>query len=398
MDAAPHRWRFAYTGPAIRAGPGSVAELSDECAAHGIDGALVVTGETVGATGTVMEPVRAGLGEHLAAVSAVTTPEKRFETAVEVAERFAESGADALLGLGGGSSLDVARIAAVIAGATTPPDAIRDQLLAGAPVAVPDTTPPVLAVPTTLAGAAISQGAGIAVMDGASGEVTGTGLSDPSLMPRAVIADPALTATTPPEILRKAAMNGFNKGIESLYAANRASITDATAMRGLSVLSETLPALAAADPTPADLTPIVNGLTLVQYGISQPGGTTLSILHAFGHALSRPYPLQQGVAHAIVTPAVLEYLFANVDGRRDLLAQALGRPNDPTPAAAVVEAIRDLRTALGLAERLREVAGPTPDEFPEVAAAVLADPFMANAPPGLTATQGELIEVLETAY
>jgi alcohol dehydrogenase class IV len=45
---------------------------------------------------------------------------------------------------------------------------------------------------------------------------------------------------------------------------------------------------------------------LVQYGVLRPGGTTLSIIHAFGHWLTRSYDVQQGAAHAIVAPQVLE--------------------------------------------------------------------------------------------
>ncbi|PSP49983.1 alcohol dehydrogenase, partial [Halobacteriales archaeon QH_7_69_31] len=119
-------FRFDYAPGTIRYGEGCVDALAEELAAVGADDAMVVTGRTVGSTAAVMEPVRAGLGDRLAAEFAETTPAKRFETAGAGAERFADSGADALVAVGGGSSLDVARIIAALSAAADPPDVVHD--------------------------------------------------------------------------------------------------------------------------------------------------------------------------------------------------------------------------------------------------------------------------------
>ena len=73
-----------------------------------------------------MEPVRAGLGDRLAAEFVETTSAKRFETAVAGAERFADCGADALVAVSGGSSLDVAKIMAALSAAHDTSEAARD--------------------------------------------------------------------------------------------------------------------------------------------------------------------------------------------------------------------------------------------------------------------------------
>jgi alcohol dehydrogenase len=258
---------------------------------------------------------------------------------------------------------------------------------------------PTVAVPTTLAGADLSTVAGVTA-EPSSGLVPAPasgGVSDPRLMPDVVLYDPGLFATTPDRVLRGSAMNGFDKGIETLYARPSTPITDATAMRGLRLLREGFPDLGAQGASRATLGSVIRGTMLVQYGISRPGETTLSIIHAFGHGL-REHGLQQGVAHAVVAPAVLAYLFDRVPARRHLLAEALGVGDAPDAAAAVVDAVADVRDALDLPARLRDVDGPEPDDFPAVAERILGDGFMRNAPSGLDPTADGIEGVLRDAW
>jgi alcohol dehydrogenase len=223
-------------------------------------------------------------------------------------------------------------------------------------------------------------------------------------MPAVTIYDPGVVATTPAGVLSASAMNGFDKGIETVYARNATPITDATASRGLGVLAPALRDLGAtlesgsASPEPETLTRVLEGIVLVQYGVSRPEGVTLSLLHAFGHALTKTYPVQQGAAHGVIAPHALNYLFAQCDGRRRLLAEAFGVADADDPAEAIVSEVASVRDALGLPTRLRDVDGPDPDDVPQVARAVLADSFMTNAPADLDATREGIEGVLRDAY
>ncbi|WP_256301426.1 iron-containing alcohol dehydrogenase family protein [Haloarchaeobius salinus] len=393
--------RFAYDAPTLRFGGGSVASLGAELAAAGCERALVVCGSTVGATDAVMEPVRAGLGDRLAGEFPRTTPDKRLSTAYDGVAAMRRHDADALVAVGGGSSIDVAKVMSVLRADDRAPDRVGAELAETGTVSIPDgELTPIFAVPTTLAGADISQVAGITAHPSSSlvtAFVAG-GVWDERLMPTTVVGDAELVATTPESVLVGSAMNGFDKGLETLYASTRTPVTDGTASRGLRLLAEHLPRLGQEGATPDVLEPVVEGTTLVQYGISRPSETTLSVVHAFGHGLTRGYEVQQGVAHAVVVPHVLRYLFEHVDGRRDLLADALGVGDAADPADAVVESVTAVRDSLGLPTRLCEVDGPEPDGFPSVAEAVLADSFMRNKPPGLDPTQAEIEAVLEAAY
>ena len=395
-------YRFAYEPGAVRYGAGAAGDLDDELAAQGAERALVVSGQTVGTTPGVIDPVREGLGDRLAGVLAETTPDKLVSTALDVVEAMEAEGADALVGLGGGSSIDVAKAAAAIAskdGEGADRTAVGAELEETGTIAVEGEAPPVVAVPTTLAGADLSQVAGINA-DPATCPVESPvdgGVSDPALMSAAVVGDPELVATTPASVLTASAMNGFDKGVETLYTSAATPITDATAVRGLDVLTDALPELGER-VTVGTAGPALEGLLLVQYGISRPDGGTLGLIHAFGHGLTAYSDIQQGAAHAVIAPHALRYLFGEVDGRRELLAAALGVDGADDPAEAVVETVADVRDGLGLPARLRDTDGPGPHQFTDVARAVVDDPLVVNLPEGLELTVEEMEGILEAAH
>ncbi|MDZ7687389.1 MAG: iron-containing alcohol dehydrogenase family protein [Halobacteriales archaeon] len=393
-------FRFEYDPPVLRYGEGCVRDLGDEVAKQGHETALVVCGSNVGDS-EAAELVHEGLGDRLAGVFAETTPDKRLETAYDALEEMRESDADVLVGLGGGSSLDVARVAAVLATRDETREEVARDFSRKRILALDGSPPPVFAVPTTLAGADMSNAGGVTLssdtglLDGEEldDDVSGA-FSDARLMPSAVFHDPAVFATTPRSALAGSAMNGFNKGIETLYSSNATHVTDATASRGTRLLKDGLLAYGREE---GGLDDAAEGIALVQYGISRGATSTVSVIHAFGHALTHDSGLQQGVAHAVVTPHVLRYLFEKdgVDAKRRLVADALCVEDD---AEAVVGAVEEVRDTLNLPTRLRDVDGPEPEEFDEVAGLVVKDYFMPNAPEGLDATRDEMRDVLEKAW
>ena len=394
----PHAYRFDYESPVIVSGRGSTADLATEVAACDAERALVVTGRTVGSTDAVMDPVREGLGDRLAGVFAETTPEKRLATAVEGLREMEAAGADALVAVGGGSSLDTAKAIATLAATDDSPEEMAAEFESGGLLAVKGSPPPIVAVPTTLAGADLSMVAGVTATpeNGFVSEETSGACYDRRLMPGAVVFDADLFETTPDAVLAGSAMNGFDKGIETLYSRAATPVTDATAARGIDRMREGLLAWAADEPDAMDT--VLEGYVLVQYGISRPGELTISLVHAFGHGLRHAFGMQQGTAHAVMAPHALEFLFEQVDGRRDLLADALGVADADDPAAAVVDAVAEVRDALDLPARIRDVEGTDREALPEVARDVVADSFMANAPADFEPSAAEIERVLDAAW
>lgn len=389
-------FRFEYDPGTIAYGRDSVADLETELARLDSERALVITGETVGTTSAVIDPVREGIGDRLAGVFAETTPKKRLTTAIAAADRLREEDADAVVSLGGGSSLDITTVASMLAADDRSREAIRAEFEERGTLSLSSGLP-VVAVPTTLAGADLSVGAG--VTDRTDGIIRG-GVFDGRLMPAALFYDPALIETTPHEVLCASAMNGFDKGVESLYARNATPVTDATASRGLTLLNRGLPRLGAGERDEQTLHDAIVGTMLVQYGASRGEGTTLSLIHAFGHGIARGFSVQQGGAHGIIAPHALRFLFDHVDGRRDQLADALGvtaKTPDET-AEAVIESVTEIRDALGLPASLRSIDDLSKDDLPEIATAVASDGFISNTPPELETSETALEDVLHEAW
>ena len=396
------RFSFSYQPGTLMYGAGIVDELGAELDRLGCSRALIVCGSTVGATTPVIDPVTAGAGDRLVGVFDKTSAEKYLATVLEGARRVDSTDADVLVGLGAGSSLDTTKLVSVLAAHDDPAAAAR-RMVADGTVHLPDGDPlPTVMIPTTLAGADLSVVAGTRLAldsDPVNDEVESVGVADERLMPAAGFYDPALFEHTPTPVLTGSAMNGFDKGLEMVYSRDHTAITDATATHGLGLLGRGLPTLGTESPAFED---IVRGLLLVQYGLSTAETYRASLIHAFGHGFSRRYDATQGVIHAILAPHVLRYLFEEVDGRRNLLAGALGIEteslSDAATAEAVIAEVETVRDAMDLPVRLRTVDGLDQSHFPAIVETIMNDSFMTNVPAGLDPTEAVVTDVLEAAW
>jgi alcohol dehydrogenase len=399
----PDTFDYDHCGVDLVYGRGRIAELGEDLAERGLERALVVCGSNVGANEDLMGPVREGLGDRLVGVFDGTRPSKAAVDASDGLERMREVDADALVAVGGGSSIDVARAMSVLdADGRTMDDLLAEAKAEGeggiAPVRSDgsDVTP-MVAVPTTFAGADVSSGGSLLVAsvdEPPVGQVDRVGIGDPRAAPVEVRYDPALFETTPMGALAGSAMNGFDKGLETIYGESPTPITDGTAIHGLSLLTDALPKLGDGDPGAMDRA--VTGIALVQFERST------NIVHAFGHGFSRRYPVQQGVVHAILVPHVLRYVFDRVDARRDLLARGLGVDteglSDEAVAEAVVERVAAVRDGLGLPARLRALDPVDRADAPAIAEFIMDDAALARSPPGLDPTADELEDVIHEAW
>ena len=396
---------FDFRPGTIRVGAGCTDELGAELGRRGLDRALLVAGRTVGTTPAVVDPIRNGLGDRLAGEFPETTPAKTLGAALAGLRTARERGADAVVAVGGGSTLDTAKVlCALSTHGESAGHVARDAVETGRLPLADDADPlPMVAVPTTLAGADLSDIAGTTLtlardVAGDSAPPSG-GVRDPRLMPTALFYDADLYRTTPTSILAASAMNGFDKGVEMLYSPLATPITDGTAARGLGLLRSGLGTLRETPMDDGRLADVLAGIVAVQYGLAGAEGYRASIIHAFGHSFSHGYDAHQGTIHGIVAPHVLRYVFDRVDGRRDLLASALGVA-DPAadPADAVIDAVVGVRDDLALPRRLRDVGGVERSDLPSVADAIHDDDLLAVAPDGIDPGVDEIESILDSAW
>lgn len=387
-----------YQPGAIHYGRGCVSTIGDRLAERDIESALVVCGRNVGTNRDLMDPLTAGLQGIDVELFAETTPAKHLETVYEGVDRLRETGADAVVAVGAGSSMDVARFIRLLDSAYRPLDELVAEIEAeGTPAAPEDPaeTVPLFAVPTTFAGADLSVAAAITYPMTESGRAETIPVAE-GLMPTGLFYDPALYETTPTDVLVGSAFNGFDKALEMAYSAFANPLTDATAVRGLAYLHDSLPDLRGDDPVVMERA--VVGMLLAQYGVSMPEKYKCNVIHAFGHGLRNEFGIQQGIAHAVMAPHVLELLFEQTDGRRDLLADGLGVDTDGDPAPAIIDAVTEIRDGLRLPSRLRDLDGTDEDGLRRAAELTHEDAFMSIGPDGFEPTVDDVEAALVQAW
>lgn len=361
---------FDYYGSDIVYGRGSIDQLGEKIRENGLERAMVVCGTNVGANDDLMDPVRDGLGETLVGVFDETTPEKIAETVYDGIDMRQELEADVLVGVGGGSSLDIARQISVYENDGRSLTEFKEAARTGTvePPSPDESATAVVTVPTTFAGADISSGGPVEILTAEEAPGAYPVRLRGRIMPIAMFYDPTLFETTPAGAITGSAMNGFNKGLETLYALDGNPITDSTAIHGLRLLSQSYPKLP--DNSEA-MDRAVVGIILIQFM------RKTSIIHAIGHGFARRYPVQQGVIHGIMAPHTLSFLFDRVDANRELLASGLhvdaDTHTDSELADAVVDAVVSIRDSLGLPSQLRDAEGIEKDDLPAVAAYIRED-------------------------
>ncbi len=387
-------FEYNHNGSDILYGRGCVKKLEGFLEDNGLSRALLVCGSNVGANEALMSRVTGGLGGRLEMVFDETTPDKRVETVFDGVEVLTDVDADVVVGLGGGSSIDIARQISIFSQDNRPLSAYQEAAQSGESL-YPDPTgelPPVIVIPTTFAGADISSGGSPVVLDADASPTNQPITTGGRNTPRAMVYDPELFETTPDGALAGSAMNGFNKSIETIYSRNDDPITDGTASLGMRHLRDGYQHL----DEPAGMDRAVVGIILAQFN------RRISVIHAFGHGFSRRYPVQQGKIHGIVVPHVLEYVFEKIDGRRDLIATGLdvdhAALSDEEVAESIIQEVEAIRDCFDLPTQLREMDPVDPDDFPDIAEFILDDDLMELRPVGLDPTPSEIEVVLENAW
>ena len=215
---------FTYAAPALKFGAGASAEVGHDLAAHGAQRVILVTDPGVAATGhpaRIAEQIRERGLEVVVFDQAHCEP---TDASLEQAVAFARDAApfDAVVAVGGGSSIDTAKAVNLL---TTNPGELMDYVNApvGRAMAPVNRLLPLIAVPTTTGTG--SESTTICVLDVLSLQVK-TGISHPALRPTAAIVDPTLTRTQPALVTAASGMDILCHALES-YTARWYSSFDA---------------------------------------------------------------------------------------------------------------------------------------------------------------------------
>ncbi len=290
----------------------------------------------------------------VAAVYAGVRPHVPVETVQEAAAAARAAGADALVALGGGSSVDTAKAAAV-------------ELLADGPM-------PVIAVPTTYAGAEWTPNFGVLLAPGRKG-----GGRDERARPAAAVYDPELTLGLPRAATVGTALNALAHCAEAFYHPSRSDEAIERAAAGAAAIATALP-LVVGDPSSLEQrTQLLRGAMDAALALDSSG---LCLGHAMAQGLGGRYGLPQGTMNALCLPAALRFNAVSVPDEVAAFGAAVGGDG-----AATAERL----ASLGEFGRLRDHGVPE-RELEEVASEIAARPgARANPRPATPADVASLL-------
>lgn len=336
------------TAPVVYFGPGAVSKLEGELQQLHAERVALFTDPGVEKAGLVQRVI-AGLSSQVA-VFADVVPEPPVALVDRAVAFIREQRAQAVIGLGGGSSMDTAKMAALMIGNR---GTVTDYWGVDR---VPNPGLPVIAIPTT-AGTSSELSPAAVFIDPESH--TKKGINSNLLLARVAILDPELTLGLPPNLTAATGMDALTHAIES-YTSPRASLlTDGHAERGIQLIGQHLRRAVCRGDDLEARTGMLAGCFFAGLGLAE---VNVGAVHGLAQALGGLFPIGHGLANALLLPYVMA---ANRIACREKYARTAELLGEATEGLSLdeasersVEAVRRLTVEIGIPQRLRELNVP----------------------------------------
>ena len=339
-----------FKTPSILFGMDTINQIGQEAKKLGAGRVLLVTGPRVKAAGILEKAVSFLKGESISVEVAVEdrdTPEPATTVVEEVAEIARKGNFNVIVGLGGGSILDVAKMASAL---LTNPGKTKDYF---GKEKVPKRGKPTIIVPTTAGtGAEVTKHA--IFLDRESNVKKAVASSN--LLPDVAIVDPMLTISCPPPVTASAGIDAFLHAAEPFLSKMANPITDAMSLEAISITSRWLgPAFADGQDLDAryymSLGSLMSGIVLNNSGTS--------LVHAMAYPVGGEYHTPHGVTLSALVVACFDYVRVAKQEKMVRLGRAMGEPVDGLPpreaSARALDAIRHLIQSVGLPASLKDL-------------------------------------------
>ena len=264
---------FAFESQASRVvfGEGCITQLSHEIERLSCTRVMLVA--TPGRS-SVTARARDLLGDHVVEIFDRAVVHVPQEIALISRERAAESKANVIVALGGGSAIGVAKAIALT------------------------SSMPIVAVPTTYGGSEMTP---IWGMTQEGKKETGR---NARVQPRVVIYDPELTLSLSPRTTATSGLNAMAHCIEALYATDANPLTTCVASEGLRLLAGSLPRLAASPTDRGQRADALRGAWLAGFSL---GTVQMALHHKLCHTLGGSFDLPHSDTHAVLLPYTAAY-------------------------------------------------------------------------------------------
>jgi alcohol dehydrogenase class IV len=360
--------RFSFP-TTIAFGPGAIQQLPEYLKELDIHKPLLVTDPVLKATdvyGTA-SGVLTDSGTPFA-VFANVRPNPPIEDVERALDVYRSNDCDGVVGLGGGSTLDAAKVLRVLVGNKGP--LARYDIQTGGNSQIKGPLPPMIAVPTT-AGTGSEVGRCSVITDLSRGKKFL--VCHPTMMPAIALLDPELTVGLPPMLTASTGMDAFVHCLESLTAPIFHPMCDAIAEKGIELVAQYLER---AVVHPDDIE--ARGYMMIAAMMGAVAfQKDLGVAHSLSHALSAVCGLPHGLANAICLVPAMKFNRQVSASHYARVARYFGINtfdlSDLDAADVAIEAVADLNRRIGITQSLAEL-GVKEEQFPELVAKAYADP------------------------
>ena len=330
-------------------GAGAVKEIAGEAIGRGLTKAFVCSDPDLikfGVTKKVLD-VLDGAGLAYKVYSNIK-PNPTIENVQTGVEAFKKSGADYIIAIGGGSSMDTAKGIGIII--NNPEFADVVSLEGVAPTKHKAVT--TFAVPTT-AGTAAEVTINYVITDDAKHRKMVC--VDPKDIPVVAFVDPEMMSTMPKGLTAATGMDALTHAIEGYITAGAWELSDMFHIKAIEIIARSL--RDAVNNTPEGREGMALGQYVAGMGFSNVG---LGIVHSMAHPLGALYDTPHGVANAIILPTVMEYNAPATGEKYREIARAMGVKgvddmSQEEYRKAAVDAVRQLSHDVGIPADLKEI-------------------------------------------
>ena len=330
-------------------GKGAINEIAPEIQARGFAKAFVCSDPDLikfGVTKKVTDVLdAAGIAYD---IFSDIKPNPTIENVQNGVAAFKASGADCIVAIGGGSSMDTAKAIGIII--TNPEFADVRSLEGVAPTKNKCT--PIIAVPTT-AGTAAEVTINYVITDGEKNrKMVCVDVHD---IPVVAVVDPDMMATMPKGLTAATGMDALTHAIEGYITKGAWEMSDMFHLKAIEIIAKSL--RGAVENTDEGREGMALGQYIAGMGFSNVG---LGIVHSMAHPLGALYDTPHGVANAIILPTVMEYNAPATGEKYRDIATAMGVQGvaDMTleeARAAAINAVKQLSLDVGIPADLKEI-------------------------------------------
>jgi alcohol dehydrogenase class IV len=363
-------------------GQAAIEQLAAELTRLNVNNPLIVTDAILVKSGTV-DLALAQLGGRRYGIFDQVKPEPEISIVEDCTRAYRDGGHDGLIGLGGGSAIDIAKGVAAFAGHEGPLAELFGVDL------VKRKGPALIAIPTT-AGTG-SEVTNVAIFSDKEAQLK-KGIVSDYLLPDVALVSPVMTLTCPRSVTAASGVDALVHAVESYLSVNASPITDAIALGAIKLIAKALPKAYA---NPANLQAREDMATASLMAGMAFGNAGVGAVHALAYPLGGRFNIAHGVSNALLLPYVMEWnKMACVERFRDI-AEAMGvrvaELSDKDAADQAVKAMADLCAAVDIPSGMRSFNVPE-DAIPAMAEeASKIDRLMRNNPRKLTAADIEKI-------